>query len=126
VLLPRTTAFGYHDANFVTLNQRITHHLPVRARAGCRERTWRVRAARVVLCTGAIERSLVFGNNDLPGVMLASAVSTYINRYAVLPGHNAVVFGNNDAIYRTAMNLLEAGCKVKAVVDSRSSARLLA
>ncbi|KAA3633897.1 MAG: FAD-dependent oxidoreductase, partial [Proteobacteria bacterium] len=121
-MLPRTTAFGYHDANFVTLNQRITHHLPVRARTGCRERTWRVRATRVILCTGAIERALVFGNNDLPGIMLASAVSTYVNRYAVVPGRAAVVFGNNDTIYRTALDLLRAGADVKAVVDSRASA----
>ncbi len=121
-LLPRTTAFGYHDANFVTLNQRLTHHQPVRARTGCRERTWRVRAAQVVLATGAIERTMVFGNNDRPGVMLASAVSTYINRYAVLPGRQAVVFGNNDAIYRTALDLAAAGADVRAVVDSRRDA----
>ncbi len=120
-VLPRTTAFGYHDANFVTLNQRITHHLPVRLRRGCRERTWRVRAAQVVLATGAIERTLVFGNNDLPGIMLAGAVSTYLKRYAVLPGHEAVVFGNNDAIYDTALDLLDAGTRVLAVVDSRAA-----
>ena len=121
-VLPRTTAFGYHDANFVTLNQRLTHHLPVRARSGCRERTWRVRAARVVLATGAIERTLVFGNNDLPGVMLASAVSTYVNRYAACPGRQAVVFGNNDVIYRTALDLNDAGIAVRAVIDSRAAA----
>jgi len=121
-LLPRTTAFGYHDGNFVTLNQRLTHHLPIRERRGCRERNWRVRAARVVLATGAIERPLVFGNNDLPGIMLGSAVSAYINRYAVLPGRQAVVFGNNDAIYRTALDLAAAGADVRAVVDSRAGA----
>jgi sarcosine oxidase subunit alpha len=121
-LLQRTTAFGYHDGNFVTLNQRLTHHLPVRARDGCRERTWRVRASQVVLCTGAIERALVFGNNDLPGVMLASAVSTYINRYAVLPAASAVLFGNNDGIYQAAADILEAGGSVSAVVDSRAEA----
>ncbi len=121
-VLTRTTAFGYHDANFVTLNQRLTHHVPVRARRGCRERTWRVRATRVVLATGAIERTLVFGNNDLPGVMLASAVSTYVNRYAAIPGREAVVFGNNDVIYRTALDLDDAGVAVRSVVDSRATA----
>ena len=121
-LLPKTTAYGYHDSNFVTLNQRCTHHQSVRDRKGCRERNWRVRAKQVILASGAIERSLVFGNNDLPGVMLTSAVSTYINRYAVLPGRNAVVFGNNNSIYATALDLLDAGANVSSVVDSRTEA----
>ncbi|MFT5114433.1 MAG: sarcosine oxidase subunit alpha [Parasphingorhabdus sp.] len=118
-LLPRTTAYGYHDANFVTLNQRLTHHVPIAERSSLRERTWRVRAKQVVLATGAIERPLVFGNNDLPGVMLANAVSTYINRYAVLPGRQAVVFGNNDSIYSTALDIVNSGGQVQAIVDSR-------
>ena len=62
-----------------------------------RQRLWRVRANRVILAAGAIERPLVFCNNDRPGVMLASAVSTYIKRYAVRPGTRAVVFTNNDS-----------------------------
>ncbi len=86
--LSRTTAFGYYDHNFVAMAQRVTHHEPARGGAGKlpRERLWRVRAKQVLLATGAIERPLVFGGNDLPGVMLASAVSTYINRYAVTRG----------------------------------------
>ena len=68
-----------------------------------RERLWKVRARRVVIATGAHERPLVFGNNDLPGIMLASAVSTYVRRYAVLPGRKAVVFTNNDAGYDAAL-----------------------
>ena len=73
----------------------------------------------MVLAQGAFERPLVFCNNDRPGVMLASAVSTYINRYAVLPGRRAVVFTNNDSAYRTAIDLAEAGAEVAAIVDSR-------
>ena len=119
-LLPRTTAYGYHDANFVTLNQRCTHHVAIDERVGLRERTWRVRAKQVVLATGCIERPLVFGNNDLPGVMLATAVSAYVNRYAVIPGEKAVLFGNNDSIYKTALDILNAGGTVEAVVDSRA------
>jgi sarcosine oxidase, subunit alpha len=118
-LLAKTTAYGYHDSNFVTLNERCTHHQSIQNRVGCRERNWRVRAQQVILATGAIERSLVFGNNDLPGVMLASAVSTYVNRYAVLPGHNGIVFGNNNSIYATAHDILDAGATVCAIVDSR-------
>ena len=85
-LLPRSTVFGYHDYNFLTINQRLTDHLPLAERRGGREKMWQVRAHQVVLATGAAERPLVFANNDRPGIMLASAVSTYCNRYAVRPG----------------------------------------
>ena len=112
-LLPRSTVFGYHDHNFLTIAQRCTDHL------GVRERLWRVRARQVVLALGSFERPLVFCNNDRPGVMLASAASSYVNRYAVLPGRRAVVFTNNDSAYRTAVDLAEAGAEVAAIVDSR-------
>ena len=112
-LLPRSTVFGYHDHNFLTIAQRCTDH------QGIRERLWRVRATQVVLAQGSFERPLVFCNNDRPGVILASAASSYVNRYAVLPGRRAVVFTNNDSAYRTAMDLAEAGAEVAAIVDSR-------
>ncbi|MFA5520753.1 MAG: sarcosine oxidase subunit alpha family protein [Castellaniella sp.] len=117
-LLLRTTAFGYHDDHLVTACERRSDHLPLNERRGVRERLWRIRAQQVVLATGAHERPLVFGNNDLPGVMLASAVSAYIHRHAVLPGRRAVVFTNNDGAYQTALDLHQAGAEV-TVVDPR-------
>ena len=69
--------------------------------------------ARDVLAAGSIERPLVFGNNDLPGVMLAGAVRTYVNRYAVLPGRRAVVFTDNDDGWTTAADLVAAGGQVE-------------
>ena len=122
-LMPRSTAFGYYDHNFVTLLERVTDHLgPI---GGCapRQRIWRVRARQVVLATGAIERPLVFRNNDRPGVMLASAASTYVNRYGVVPGRRVVVFTNNDSAYRAALDLVDAGVEVRAVVDARPETR---
>lgn len=118
-VLPRTTAFGYHDHNLVTLIERRADHLPVAHAPVFRERLWKVRAKQVVLATGAHERPLVFGNNDLPGIMLASAVSTYVRRYAVLPGRRAAVFTNNDTGYDAALALHEAGASV-VVVDARN------
>ncbi|MDQ0588209.1 sarcosine oxidase subunit alpha family protein [Variovorax paradoxus] len=118
-VLPRTTAFGYHDHNLVTLVERRADHLPFAEAPVFRERLWRLRARQVVLATGAHERPLVFGNNDLPGIMLASAVSTYVRRYAVLPGQRAVVFTNNDTGYDAALALHGAGASV-VVVDARS------
>jgi sarcosine oxidase subunit alpha len=118
-LLPHSTVFGYHDHNFLTIDERRSDHLPPAQRHGARERVWRVRAKRVVLATGAIERPLVFANNDRPGVMLASAVSSYLNRYGVRIAQRAVVFTNNDSAYRTALDLAAAGVAVAAVVDVR-------
>ena len=118
-ILTRSTAFGYQDHNLVTVAQRLTDHLPVRMRAGSRELLWKIRAGRVILATGAHERPLVFGNNDLPGVMLASAVSAYIHRYGVLPGRDAVLFTNNDRAYQAAIDLADCGARV-VVVDARA------
>ncbi len=117
-VLPRTTAFGYHDGDFLTLAERRADHLPRGEAPPFRERLWKVRARQVVLATGAHERPLVFANNDLPGVMLASAVTTYVRRYAVLPGRRALVFTSNDAAYESAIALQEAGASVQ-VVDAR-------
>ena len=121
-LLPRTTVFGYYAHNFLALLERRSDHLPPGAGHGARQRMWRVRAKQVVLATGAIERPLVFSNNDRPGVMLASAVSTYINRYAVTPGSRAVIFTNNDTAYHTALDLAKAGVSIAAMVDIRPGA----
>jgi sarcosine oxidase subunit alpha len=119
-LLPRSTVFGYHDYNFLTINQRLSDHLPLEERRGGREKLWQVRAHQVVLATGAAERPLTFANNDRPGIMLASAVSTYCNRYAVRPGSRAVVFTNNDSAYQSALDLKAAGVDVVAVIDARA------
>ena len=118
-MLPRSTVFGYYDHNFLTIAERCTEHLGTHHHDRVRQRMWRVRARQVVLAQGAFERSLVFCNNDRPGVMLASAVSSYVTRYAVCPGKRAVVFTNNDSAYRTAIDLRRAGVSV-AIVDSRA------
>ena len=118
-VLTRSTALGYYHGNFLTVLERRSDHGAAGDINGPRNRLWRIRAKRVVLATGAIERPLVFPNNDRPGVMLASAVSTYVNRYAVLPGEKCVIFTNNDSAYRTALNLRAAGADVTAVVDTR-------
>ena len=121
LILPRTCVFGYYADNFLGLLESVTDHLPPDARPGNlpRQRLWRVRARQVVLATGAIERPLVFHNNDRPGVMLASAVRDYLRRYAVLPGREAVIFTSNDSGWKTAFALHEAGAKAAAIADVR-------
>ena len=121
LLLPRTTAFGYYDHNFVALAERLTEGLPPSERAGRpRQRIWHVRARRVVLATGAHERPLVFPGNDRPGVMLASAVTAYIHRHAVLPGSRAVFLANDDSVYAAAREFARHGGEVAALVDLRA------
>ncbi|OLU34561.1 sarcosine oxidase subunit alpha [Pseudomonas sp. PA27(2017)] len=123
-LLPRATVNGYHDHNFLTIHQRLTDHLGEVAPMGQpRQRLHRVRAGRVVLATGAHERPLVYGNNDVPGNMLADAVSTYVRRYGVAPGQKLVLSTNNDYAYRVVLDWLDAGRQVVAVADARSNPR---
>lgn len=117
-VLSRSTAFGYYDHNFVAVAERCPVPIDEQSSATVRERLWRIRAKQVVLAQGAFERPLVFCNNDRPGVMIASAVSTYINRYGVCPGKRIVVFTNNDSAYQTALDAAKVGCTVM-VVDSR-------
>ena len=117
--LPRSTVFGYYDHNFLGILQRRTDHLGISADSGSRQRLHRVRAKRVILATGAFERPLVFAQNDIPGVMQASSVSTYINRYGVAPGNRMILFTTNDSAYQTAIDWHRAGRAVVAVVDSR-------
>lgn len=126
LLLPRTTANGYHDHNFVTLHERRTEHLADLApaqngRRTVRARMHRVRAGQVILATGTHERPLVYANNDVPGNMIAGAVSAYIHRYAVVPGQRLVLSTSNDHAYRAALDWREAGREVVAIVDARGN-----
>jgi methylglutamate dehydrogenase subunit C len=118
-LLPRTTIFGWYDGNIFGAVERVNDHVAAPPPHEPRQRYWRIIARRAVLAAGAEERPIVFGGNDVPGVMLASAVRGYLNRYAVACGQTAVVFANNDSGYRTARDLQARGVSVEAIVDSR-------
>ncbi|WP_193188516.1 sarcosine oxidase subunit alpha [Nisaea sediminum] len=120
-LVKRCTVTGYYDHNYLTALERVSDHLGAAPEHTPRQRLWKIRAKRVVLATGALERPLVFSDNDRPGVMLSSAVRAYINRYGVLPGRKVVIFTNNDDAYRTALAIEEAHGKVAAIVDARTS-----
>ena len=122
-VLSRTTVLAHFHHNYVLMAERVTDHDPLLAAAGLpRQRLWKVRARRIVLAAGAIERPIVFANNDRPGVMLAQAVRGYVERYGVAPGERGVIFTNNDDAYRTALVLKAANVAVSAVVDVRTNA----
>ena len=120
-VLPRTTAFGYYAQNFVGLVERVTEHLANPGPDLPRERLWQVRARRVILATGAIERHMVFADNDRPGVMLASAARTYLNHHGVAVGKKVGVYTANNSAYAAAIDLKRAGVEVAAIVDLRDN-----
>lgn len=120
ILLNRTTAFGYYAQNMVTLNERVSDHLPAPTHGLPRERMWQIRANQVILATGAIERQIVFPDNDRPGIMLASAAREYINVYGVTPGRNVGVYTACDSAWAAAFDLKEAGINIPVIVDTRA------
>lgn len=120
-VLTRTTAFGYYAQNFVGLIERVTDHMARPAANSPREKLWQVRAKRVILATGAIERHMVFADNDRPGIMLASAARTYLNHYGVAIGRKVGVYTANDSAYLAAFDLKRAGINIPAIIDLRDS-----
>ncbi len=122
-LLRNTAATGYFEQNLVHLAERIEDAVPPGLTAPRRSgfRLWKMRARQVVLATGSHEQILVMPDNDVPGVMLASAVRHYLRRYGVIAGRQAVLVTNNDSAYRTAIDLFDVGVRVMAVVDIRES-----
>lgn len=119
-ILTRTTVVGHFHHNYLMAFERVGDHDPdILASGAPKHRLWKIRAKKVVIATGALERPIAFANNDRPNIMLASAVRGLLSRYGVTPGHNGVVFTNNDDAYLTAFALKKAGVNVR-VVDSRS------
>lgn len=118
-ILPRTTAFSHGAHNMLALAERLTDHLPNPGPNDARERLWQVRARKVVLATGAIERHLVFANNDRPGIMLASAARRFLAEYGVAVGSRVGVYTACDSAWETAFEMKTAGIDVTVIVDSR-------
>jgi sarcosine oxidase, subunit alpha len=117
-VLTRTTAFGYYAQNFVGLAERVTDHLALPSPDQPRERLWQVRAKRVVLATGAIERHMVFPGNDRPGIMLASAARIFLNHYGVAIGAKVAVYTACDSAYEAAFDLQDAGVRIPVIVEA--------
>ncbi|MFT4000914.1 MAG: sarcosine oxidase subunit alpha [Rhizobium sp.] len=118
-VLTRTTAFGWYDGNVFGAVERVQKHMPDPKAHVPVERLWRIVAKRALLATGAEERPLVFGGNDIPGVMMAGAMRSYLNRYAVSPGRSATIFTTNDNGYALARDLEARDVTLSAIIDSR-------
>ena len=103
--------------------ERVNHH-SARALGVPLETFWRIHARQSILAAGALERPVAFQNNDRPGIMMASAVRSYLNRWGVSPGKQLTVFGNNDDAHRTARDLAAAGVHIAALIDSRADVQI--
>jgi sarcosine oxidase subunit alpha len=117
-LMTRTTVYGAYDHGIYGALERKTDHLAT-SDGKPRQVLWRVYTKRAMLTAGATERSMAFGNNDRPGIMLAGAVRAYVNRFGVTPGQKVAVFTNNDDGLRTATDLEAKGVVVTRVIDAR-------
>lgn len=125
-IMPRTTIFGVYDHGVYGALERVNDHVATPPAHEPRQRAYRIYAKRAVLAAGAIERPHVFGNNDRPGVMLGSAMRSYINRYAVVPTKRVAIFTSSDDGYATAQDILNAGGSVQAIIDTRADATISA
>ena len=116
----RTSVAAYHQYNYLLARENLTDHLEKKDKTNkIRQRLLKIRAKKVILATGALERPMVFNNNDRPGIMLSSAIKKYSDFYGVACGSKIVFFTNNDSAYESALSLNDKGIKVEAIVDIR-------
>lgn len=124
-LLCRTTVFGAFDHGVYGALERVTDHMRSDS-SRPRQILWRIYSKRAIISAGATERSIAFGNNDRPGIMLAGSVRAYANRWRVTPGKKVALFTNNDDGWRTATDLAANGVDVSAIIDTRADHSLSA
>ncbi len=120
-IMLNTTVFGWYDSGVFGAVENVQKHLPKPDPDKPVEKIWRIHAASAIMATGSHERPLVFNGNDRPGILLAGALQTYVNRFAVNPGRAIAIVTNNDSGYRCAASCVAAGLSVAAVVDRRPS-----
>jgi heterotetrameric sarcosine oxidase alpha subunit len=120
-LMPRTTITGAYDGGTFGALERVGLHLPAQPNLP-RECFWRIVAGQAILASGALERMIAFPDNDRPGIMTASALRSYLNRYGVVPGEKITLFANNDDARLTARALMAEGVEIAAIIDSRADA----
>ncbi len=114
----RSQIFGYYDHNMMVMFEKTGDHLEKKSKFTPRQRLWYIRAKEVLLSTGSIERPIVFGNNDTPGVFLSAAAKEYMKVYGVLIGKKPVIFTNNDSAYETAIEFKKNGVN-PIILDTR-------
>jgi sarcosine oxidase subunit alpha len=120
----RTSVAAYHGYNYLLARENLTDHLIKREKQNkIRQRLLKIRAKKVIVATGSLERPLVFDNNDRPGIMLSSAIKKYADFYGVICGKKNIFFTNNDSAYESAISLSKKGIKVQVIIDIREKTR---
>ena len=119
-IITSTTLFAYMHYNYLLAIQDLQPNNGKNKKNSIRQVVWKIRAKKVILATGSIERPLTFNNNDRPGIMLANSVSKYLNGYGVNLGKEIVIFTNNDSAYQTAMDFHHQNINIAAIVDVRN------
>ena len=119
-IITSTTLFAYMHYNYLLAIQDLQPNNGKNKKNSIRQIVWKIRAKKVILATGSIERPLTFNNNDRPGIMLANSVSKYLNGYGVNLGKEIVIFTNNDSAYQTAMDFHHQNINIAAIVDVRN------
>ena len=118
----RTSVAAYHGYNYLLARENLTDHLnKTEKKNSIRQRLLKIRAKKVIVATGSLERPLIFDNNDRPGIMLSSAVKKYADYYGVVCGKKNIFFTNNDSAYESALSLSKKGIKVEAIIDIREN-----
>jgi sarcosine oxidase subunit alpha len=118
----RTSVAAYHGYNYLLARENLTDHLPQSEKKNkVRQRLLKIRAKKVIVATGSLERPMVFNNNDRPGIMLSSAVMKYADYYGVATGKKNIFFTNNDTAYESAIALNKKGIKVESIIDIRKN-----
>ena len=116
----RTSLAAYHSYNYLLAKENLTDHLSSNEKINkIRQRLWKIRAKKVIIATGSIERPLIFNNNDRPGIILSSSIKKYIDYFGVKCGQKISLFTNNDTAYETAISLNNNGIVVNSVIDIR-------
>ena len=118
----RSQVFGYYDHNMMVMCERTKDHIENPSEFTPRQKLWYIRAKEVIISTGSIERPLTFGNNDRPGIILASAAREYMKVYGVLVGKKPIIFTNNDSAYDTAIDFKKNGID-PIIIDTRDDSQ---
>ena len=118
----RSQVFGYYDHNMMVMCERTKDHIENPSEFTPRQKLWYIRAKEVIISTGSIERPLTFGNNDRPGIILASAAKEYMKVYGVLVAKKPIIFTNNDSAYDTAIDFKKNGID-PIIIDTRNDSQ---
>jgi NADPH-dependent 2,4-dienoyl-CoA reductase/sulfur reductase-like enzyme len=85
-----------------------------------------VRARRVILATGALERPFPIPGWTLPGVMTAGAAQTLLKSSGLVPDRRTVIAGQGPLLWLLAAQILRLGGRIDRILDTTERSNYLA